>query len=468
MSKNNKSNQKYTILVVEDDSRILDLVAFNLEQEGYNVIKAENLTKGLGALEGDPAIDLVLMDVMLPEGHGHHFLDQVINIDGIPVVIMITASGSVQMAVQAMKKGAYDYLQKPFDFDELFRSIKRALREIDARKEILRLKSRLVDKYSFENIIGSSSKMQQVFRTIQQLTKSKVSVLIRGESGTGKELIAQAIHFNGQRKNNPFIEVNCAAIPATLIESELFGHEKGSFTGANNRHIGKFEQADGGTLFLDEIGDMSTDAQVRLLRAIQEREITRVGGKDVIKVDVRIVSATNQDLEEMMKNKTFREDLYYRLTVFPILVPPLRDRKGDVPLLVEHFFKKYEKDMEKENLTISPKALSNLMKYNWPGNVRELENCIQRSLILMADNKLEEKHLPLEILAATQESFIPVEKMVMTEDIGSSTIRPFKIIEREIIEKALRKMNGNVSDAADALQLGRATLYRKIKDYDIS
>lgn len=467
MKKNKYKQLAGTVLVVEDDERILELVSFNMKQEGYNVFQAKNLTECITYLEKNSQIDVVLLDVMLPEGLSHHFLEQIIRPDGIPQVIMITASGSVEYAVEAMKNGAYDYLQKPFEFDRLIALTKRAKGQVDASREIIRLREELESKYEFGNIIGNNRKMKDVFKIISQVASSKVSVLILGESGTGKELIAKAIHYNSPRKNKPFVVVNSAAIPESLIESELFGHEKGSFTGATGQHIGKFEQSAGGTLFLDEIGDMPLKTQIKILRVLQEKEITRVGGKQQINVDVRIISATNRDLEDLMKQKLFREDLYFRLTVFPINVPPLRKRKSDIPVLAKHFISKYQEESGKKNIELSPEALEAMMRYHWTGNVRELENCIQRALVVLTGNTLEKKDLPLEVLAATQGSFIPADKMVLVQDLNSFEIRPFKEVEREVLKQAITHSGGNIAKAADALEIGRATLYRKVKEYNL-
>jgi len=308
---------------------------------------------------------------------------------------MMTAHGTIERAVNSMKLGAYDFLTKPFARDRLLVTVNNALLNSSLRREVDELRTELKGKYSFGNIIGQSGVMQDVFKSLSKVVDSNVTVLIQGESGTGKELIARATHFHSKsRADKPFVAVNCSALPESLLESELFGHEKGSFTGAAGKRIGKFEQADGGTIFLDEIGLMSPATQAKILRILQEREFERVGGNELIKVNVRVISATNKDLEEEMKHGGFREDLYYRLSVFPIKLPPLRERKEDIPLLTAHFIKKYNEQENKSVKDIHPDALELLLNYNWPGNVRELENAVERAVVLASDDNIASRDLP--------------------------------------------------------------------------
>ncbi|MCF7885697.1 MAG: sigma-54 dependent transcriptional regulator [Candidatus Marinimicrobia bacterium] len=464
----NHQSIKGNILVVDDDPNFLNLVSKSVKKENYKVYKASNLKKALNILNKHPEIDIALFDVILPEGLSHNYLDQIISEDNLPVVIMLTASDSVDHAVSAMKSGAFDYLQKPCNFKNLFHSIELAKKQAEANREIIRLRKELTDRYRFDKIIGDHPKMQELFQTIEQLTSSNISVLIKGETGTGKELLAKAIHYNSIRKNGPFVVVNSAAIPDNLIESELFGHEKGSFTGADKQKLGKFEKAHGGTLFFDEIGDMPLKTQAKLLRAFQEKEITRVGGHEKIDVDVRLITATHQNLEEFIEVDKFREDLYYRISVFPITIPPLRERKSDIALLVKHFLKKYEEDVNKQNLEVASDALRVLMNYDWPGNVRELENCIRRAMLLIDENTLKKQHLSDKLLQTEElHNHRSSGQILSIVDQYSDDIPPLQEIESEVLQKALKITNGNVSEAARKLEIGRATFYRKIKKYDI-
>jgi len=338
------------------------------------------------------------------------------------------------------------------------------LSNYELHKRVEELQEHLESEFSFDHIISADPRMQDVFRLVSKILNNDITVLIHGESGTGKELIARAIHFNGRRKENPFVVVNCASIPRELLESELFGHEKGSFTGAHQRKIGKFELADGGTLFLDEIGEMEMSLQAKILRVIQQREFERVGGNVTIKTDVRILSATNRDLQKMVEENEFREDLFYRLNSFPIVVPPLRDRRGDIVILIDHFIKKFNEKMGTNIKGVTKKALKILYDYNWPGNIRELENTIERCVILTDKQEIDIDVLPEQILSPVEKYNISKNQVMFSEH---SSIIPFETLKKEAIKHALERTNGNVVEAAKKLNIGRATLYRLMEKYEI-
>jgi DNA-binding NtrC family response regulator len=371
-----------TVLVVDDEPNIRRVVQAALAKDGYEVMTAENGKTALDAVSTNSELDVIISDLIMPDMNGVELLEAARQINPSVSVIMITAHGTIKSAVDAMRLGAFDYITKPFDLDELKVIVRRAVERRQLINENLTLKQQLKTRYKFDNIVGQSSAMQEVFRLVERVANSRASVLIRGESGTGKELIARAIHYNSSRAQKPFVPVACVALSEQLLESELFGHEKGAFTGAISQKPGRFEMAHMGTLFLDEIGDIPGQVQMKLLRVIQEREFERVGGLKTIKVDVRLITATNQDLEKAVKEGKFREDLYYRLQVVQIYLPPLRDRMEDVPLLVEHFIEKYSKENGKSIKYASPEALEAMMKYKWPGNVRELENAVERAVVL--------------------------------------------------------------------------------------
>jgi len=371
----------------------------------------------------------------------------------------MSAHGTIERAVRSMKLGAHDFIEKPFASDRLLVTVENALITSSLKKEVNELRSELKRKYSFENIIGESGAMQEVFKAVEKVIDSNVTVLIQGESGTGKELIARAIHYHSRtRGNKPFVAVNCSALPESLLESELFGHEKGAFTGAAGRRIGKFELANGGTIFLDEIGLMSPTMQSKILRVLQEREFERVGGNELVRVDVRFISATNRDLEEAVKKGEFREDLYYRIAVFPIKLPPLRERKEDIPALAAFFLKKYSQEEGKQIEGISPDALELLMAYHWPGNVRELENAIERAVVLAASKEIMPSDLPAAVRALG-------EKRLYESD--HTLANWIEKLEEEALRQALLECGGNVSQTAKKLGIGRATIYRKAKKYGL-
>lgn len=451
--------EKYNILIVDDDRNICKMIEASLRKERkFNVKTVLNGEASLQAVRKDPP-DLVLMDIQMPGIDGIETLKQIKQEDPNIPVVMMSAHGTIERAVKSMKLGAYDFMTKPFARDRLLVTVNNALMTSSLKREVAQLKSELKSKFHFDNIIGQSGAMQEIFRAIEKVVDSNVTVLIQGESGTGKELVARAIHYNSRtRANKAFVAVNCTALPESLLESELFGHEKGAFTGASGRRIGKFEQANGGTLFLDEIGLMTPTTQSKVLRVLQEREFERVGGNDLIKVDVRVISATNKDLEEAMKTIEFREDLYYRLSVFPIKLPSLRDRKEDIPLLSNHFLKKYNDQEAKEIEGISSDALDLLMAYNWPGNVRELENAIERAVVLATTKEIQARDLPNAVRSLGE------KRIYESDNTLASWIEK---LEEDALRQALLECEGNISRTAKKLGIGRATIYRKAKKYGL-
>jgi two-component system response regulator HydG len=402
------------------------------------------------------------MDVRMAEMSGIEALKQIKDYNpSIPILIM-TAYSSVDSAVDALKSGAYDYLTKPLDFDVLKLTLERALEHIVLKEENKYLKDKLSADYDLKNIIGKSKAMKGMIDMLAMIAPSEATVLITGQSGTGKELIAKSIHHNSNRKNHSLVVVNCAALTETLLESELFGHEKGAFTGADKRREGRFMQADKGTIFLDEIGETSATMQAKLLRVIQEREIQRVGGDETLNVDVRILAATNRNLEDEVKNGKFREDLYYRLNVVTLNVPPLRERQDDISLLAQHFLEKYTGKNRKKVRGFSPLAMDMLIKYEWPGNVRELENTVERAVILLTGDNITEKELPSNIT----EPYSEVSEWV-EQPKPIAVNRPLEDIEKEAILATLEATGGNKSETARRLKINRKTLHKKLKDYGV-
>jgi Nif-specific regulatory protein len=377
-----------TLLIVDDEPNIRRVLTAVFEKAGYRVLTAESGKKALDIIATEPHIHAMICDLIMPDLNGVEVLKAAKEINPQISVVMITAHGTIRTAVDAMKLGAFDYITKPFDMDEIKLVVKNAVERSQLLEENVHLRQELKSRYSFQGIVGSSSKMQEVFKIVERVANSNATVLIRGESGTGKELIARAIHYSSPRAAKPFIAVSCAALPETLLESELFGYEKGAFTGAVGQKAGRFELAHQGTLFLDEIPEISPAMQVKLLRVLQEREFERVGGTKTIRVDVRLIAATNRDLEQLVAEGHFRPDLYYRLQVIQIFLPPLRERTEDIPLLVQHFIEKYNKENGKSVKGVSNETMDILMKYHWPGNVRELENVIERGVVL-ADTDAE-------------------------------------------------------------------------------
>ncbi len=452
-----------TILVVEDKESMAEMLKETLESEGYKVISARDGMEGVRHLKED-RIDLVLTDLKLPKKDGIDILKSSKEENQLIPVIVMTAYGSVEIAVAAMKEGAFDFITKPFDTDHLLMLIKRALETQRLFTENILLKEEFASKIGFPRIIGRSKKIADVAQIVQKVAPTKTTVLLLGESGTGKELFARAIHNLSDRQHYPFVPINCAAIPRDLLESELFGHEKGSFTGADAKKLGKFELADKGTIFLDEVGDMDLTIQSKLLRAIEEGEIERVGAPRAIKVDVRIVAASNKDLEKAVEDKKFREDLYYRLNVFPIRIPPLRERREDIPLLVEYIINKYCLEIKTSVKSISKEALDILMNYHWKGNVRELENAIERAVILCDGDVIT----PELFVLSKQSIFEPAKRSLSTEGTLETVAKEaLRIAETHRIVNALRETRGNKSKAAEILKVSYKTLLTKIKEYGI-
>lgn len=450
------------IFIVDDEQAISKLLTYWVRDKWkYN---AESFATGEDVLKNlHKRPDVVLLDIMLPGLDGIETLKRIKAFDENLPVIMLSAQGSIEVAVDSLKFGAYDYFTKPIDQQKLELAIKNAIKSYDLTKELQNLKENVKQTYSFDNIISADGKMQDVFKLVSKVLDNDISVLIYGESGTGKELIARAIHYNGRRKDRPFIAVNCASIPRELLESELFGHERGSFTGAHQRKLGKFEIARGGTIFLDEVGELEMVLQAKLLRVIQQKEFERVGGTEIIKTDVRIISATNKDLKKAVENKEFREDLFYRLNSFPIHIPPLRQRRGDILILAEHFLKKFNEKLGKNCKGFTRRALKLIYDYSWPGNVREMENTIERCLIISEGEMIDVDDLPPHIRTEDYPANFDFAGPLFTDD----TIIPFEKLKEEAIRHALKVTNGNIVEAAKKLQLGRATIYRLMDKYNI-
>ena len=434
------------ILVVEDEEKLRRVIELQLKGAGHGVDLAGAAEEGLRLADG---ADLILTDLRLPGMDGLELLASLRRQNSTTPVIVMTAFGSIETAVEAMKAGAVDFLPKPFSLDHLMTVVNKALELRSLRHENQKLKEELGHRYQFDNIVGRSPAMREIFATIQRVAPTRATVLLAGESGVGKDLIARAIHHNSPRADRPFVKINCTALPENLMESELFGYEKGAFTGANTSKPGKFEQADTGTVFLDEIGDVPPATQVKLLRILQDREFERLGSNKTRHIDVRVLAATNVDLRAALEQGRFREDLYYRLNVLPIDIPSLRERKEDVPFLVEHFIKKLAKDLGSPVQSISQGALQRLMEYHWPGNVRELENVIERSLVLGGGPVLQAEDIKLDLAPRPRpqntDSFLP-EGVSLEEH------------EQQLIREALKRANGNKSQAARLLGLTRNAL----------
>jgi len=452
------------ILVVEDDRAQRESLQEILQQEGYEVETAPDGETGLQRLQ-EQGFDLVLTDMALPGLSGLDILKFLIQRQPHCLCIIITGYATVKNSVDAMRQGAYDYLPKPVDPQELRLVVHRALEHQRLQRENLNLKKQLYKRYGFANIIGTSEQINQLFELIRKVADTDSTVLLLGESGTGKELIARAIHYNSHRRQGPLVPVNCAAIPEELLESELFGHERGAFTHAIRTRIGRFEQASGGTIFLDEVADMSPGLQVKLLRVLQDRSFERIGGVKSIKVDIRVIAATNQDLEGLVGQGKFREDLYYRLNVIPIRIPPLRERVGDIPLLVAHFGQQFSQKKNKPSKRLSPAALESLSRYQWPGNVRELENLMERLIILTEGEVVEVEDLP-QRFRQTDSLGIGGESIDFSPD-GLNLPQALHELERRLIVKALEQSNWVKSRAAQLLHLNRTTLIEKMKKQQI-
>jgi len=452
-----------TILIVEDRESLAQMLSQALTGAGYQVVWAKDGREGIAKLR-EGKIDLVVTDLKLPHKSGLDVLHAVKEQNSLVPVIVMTAYGSIETAVKAVKEGAYDFIAKPFDPDHLLLQIEKALEKQRLVTENMILKEDFTNQLRFPKIIGKTAAMTQVVEQMRKVAPGKTTVLIGGESGTGKELFARAIHMLSPRQDKTFVAINCAAIPRDLLESELFGHERGAFTGAVGKKIGKFELADKGTIFLDEIGEMDLSLQAKLLRVLEEEEMMRVGGTVKVKIDVRVVAATNRDLMQLIQQKTFREDLYYRLNVFPIFIPPLRDRREDIPALVDHFISYYSKEMKKEVKKISPEAMDLLMTHPWTGNVRELQNAIERAIILSDGNELLPDHFGLKPKAQGDLSLRDITIEGTLQEVSDHVTR---IVESKLIRKVLNETGGNKTRAAEILQVSYKTLLTKIKDYGL-
>lgn len=451
-----------TILIVDDEKNYLVVLEALLGPEGYEILTAGSAKDAIRLIQ-ESDLDLMITDMKMPGTSGMQLLEESKKLKPDLPVIMMTAYGTIEMAVEAMKKRAYDYITKPFQNEELKLTVKKALENYRLVKENRRLSQALSDRYKYGNIIGKSKPMQGIYEMISKVAQSKASVLITGPSGTGKELIAKAIHYDSPRKNRPFISVNCGALTETLLESELFGHEKGAFTGALSMKKGRFELADGGTLFLDEVGDMPPPLQVKLLRVLQEMEFERVGGTKTIKVDVRVLSASNRNIKEVVAEGDFREDLFYRLNVINIDVPSLRERPEDIRLLVNHFIEKYRQDEGKERIELSPEVWKILYSYSWPGNVRELENIIERAVVLKADRVIGQEDLPPELSEKREE--LEVERFIPPDAPLQKTLEQ---IEEKLIRRALDHCDNVQSHAAEMLGITKSLIQHKMKKYNIA
>jgi two-component system response regulator HydG len=448
---------KESILVVDDEQSHRTMLKAVLTKEGYDISEADDGVSALKAVESE-SFDLILMDIRMTDMDGIEALGQIKKMSPSIPVIMMTAYASIKTAVEALKSGAYDYLTKPLDIDELRILIKKALEHYRLQEENVFLKERLADRFDFSKIIGKSRRMKELFENLSLIAPSDATILIYGESGTGKELVANAIHQNSPRAQKPFIKVSCAALPETLLESELFGHERGAFTGALARKAGRFQLADGGTLFLDEVNVMSSTTQVKLLRVLQEREFEPLGSTKTVHVDIRLIAATNKELEGEVKEGRFREDLFYRLNVVPIHLPPLRERKEDIPLLAEHFFRLYQEKNKKSVKGFLPKTIDTLMRYDWPGNIRELENVIERAILLCRNEYISPKDLPPPL---------------QSEEVGEQPIisippgMTLEQVEKEAILQTLEETGGNRTQTAQILGISRKTLQNKLKEYGL-
>lgn len=451
-----KMTGKHRILIIEDDKRLREVLKKILGREGFDVEITGDGASGIAKIKQD-FFEIALTDLKMPGMDGMEVLRAIKNISPKTYVIMMTAFGTIDSAVQAMKNGAFDYLTKPFKAEELLIVIRRALEDKGLRKKVEYLTKQVEGRYKFDNIVGKSKTMQDVFEMIKMVSKTDTTVLITGKTGTGKELVARSIHYNSGRKEKPFVVVNSSAIPETLLESELFGYVKGAFTGAFRDKRGLFQEAHQGTLFLDEIGEVPPSVQVKLLRAIEDETIVPVGGTRGDKIDIRLIAATNHDLQHQVQKGSFRDDLYYRLKVMSIHPPELKGRREDIPLLTKHFLKKYSSSLNKEGTTISKESLSPILDYDWPGNVRELEHAIERAVLVCDSECILPEHLSLEI------QFPEESRMQRAGDEG----RSIETVEKEYIKMILKKTGGHKSKAASILGIDRRTLYRKLKKYGI-
>jgi two-component system nitrogen regulation response regulator GlnG len=465
------------ILIADDEDGLRWVLEKGFRGAGYQVTAVKDGTAALREAEAQP-FDLILLDIRMPGMDGLTLLGHVRAKRPDAQVVIMTAHGTVETAIQAMQKGAYDYLAKPFDLDEALLLAERALMARRLAQEVTSLKTGLREVWEFGALVGRHPTMQEVYKTIGRVAASDVSVLLRGESGTGKEVVARALHHYSRRAGRPFVGISAAAIPATLLESELFGHEKGAFTDAKERRLGKLELAHGGTVFFDEIGDMPPELQVKLLRALQERAFERVGGHELIRMDVRVLAATHRDLEAMMKSGKFREDLFYRLNVVSLSLPALRERRGDVPLLVEHFLSKYVETLGER--VIAPEAMDRLVGYEWPGNVRELENVIQRAMVMASGGVILPEHLPIGPISAAAGVAADASLEEIIERKMAECVRGLRgqaaanlhglmvgLVEKPLLRSVMRETKGNQVRAAQLLGINRNTLRKKLKEHGI-
>ncbi len=457
--------EKKLIFLIDDEINFTKLMEHWIrERWNYNLKVFNSTSDFLKHQDEEP--DLVLLDIMLPgEMNGIELLKYIKSLNPELPIIMLSAQGNVDVAVETIKIGAYDYFSKPVELNKLEISIKNAIKSYELQKKVKSLLEERERIYQFDNIIAIDDKMQEVFKLMKKVLNTSVNVLIYGESGTGKELIARAIHANSDRKDKPFVVVNCASIPKDLLESELFGHEKGSFTGAFQRKIGKFELANGGTIFLDEIGELELSLQAKLLRVIQDKTFERVGGNEPITTTARIISATNKDLKKAVDEKLFREDLYYRLSTFPITVPPLRERKGDIVVLADHFVKKFAAEAKVPTPSITKEVIEIFLRYPWPGNVRELENVLQRAVLICDENRIQVKDLPISLQAYLPEVLTETSHQLTSAE--RHEIIPLEKVKENALRHALKVTKGNIQEAARRLKIGRATIYRMLKEYNI-
>jgi two-component system response regulator AtoC len=448
------------ILIIDDEENMLHMLKILLSKEGYEIVTAKNGRKGLEQIEAYQ-FAAILCDLRMPEMDGLSFLKALKEKKSNQTIIMMSAYGTVDLALESMKCGAYDYISKPFKPDEILLTLKKAEERERLREENISLKKEIRKEFSLENIITKNGKMKKIFETIDKIADYATSVLIAGESGTGKELVAKAIHYNGNRHSKPFIAINCGAIPENLLESELFGHIKGAFTDACNNKKGLFEEAQGGTILLDEIGELPATLQVKLLRVLQESEVRKIGDNKQIKLNVRIIAATARDLAQEVRKGTFREDLFYRLNVIEIKLPPLRERREDIPLLINYFITRYNKKHHRTVKGIAPAALQRVLEYDWKGNIRELENAIERSVILSEKNRIELSALPSlirEVKSGDQEGEASDEYSIK---------KMSRVMEEQMIRKALDKTNGNRTHAAKLLEISHPALLSKMKGFGI-
>ena len=465
------------ILVADDEDSLRWVLEKGLRGAGHDVTAVKSGDEAVRAFAAQP-FDLVFVDVRMPGLDGLTALERIRDLRSDVYVVVMTAHGSMDTAIKAMQRGAYDYLNKPFDIDEVLLLTERALAASRLTQEVARLRTGLQEVREFSALIGRHPRMQDVYKTIGRIAGTDVTVLLRGESGTGKELVARAIHYYSRRSGRPFVAVSCAAIPGTLLESEMFGHERGAFTDAKERRLGKFELAHGGTLYLDEIGDMPVDLQTKLLRALQERTIERVGGHEPIAIDVRVLAATNRDLEALMKDGRFREDLYYRLNVVTVHLPPLRERRRDIPLLVEHFLAKHSEELGERG--VAPEALDRLVGYEWPGNVRELENIIQRAMVMATAGVILPEHLPIGPVSAAASVAVDATLEEIIERKLIECVRGLRerssanlydlvvgLVEKPLLRAVLRETGGNQVRAAQILGINRNTLRKKLTEHGI-